>query len=72
MVVGRTSLCPPVRWPGTNRSAGPWRRSSARTLRETRFALAAIGALAEGDRDALDVLRRTLRRTRPIVPDFGP
>jgi len=37
------------------------------TLAESQLALAALGSLRAGDRDAADVLRRLLRRVQPTL-----
>jgi hypothetical protein len=37
------------------------------TLAESQLALAALASLCAGERDAIDVLRRLLRRVRPTV-----
>jgi len=37
------------------------------TLVESQFALAALASLCEGDREAIGVLRRLLRRVRPTL-----
>jgi hypothetical protein len=37
------------------------------TLAESQFALAALVALCDGNRDAIGVLRRLLRKTRPTL-----
>jgi hypothetical protein len=39
----------------------------ALTLTESQFALAALTALCAGDRDAIGVLRRLLRKVRPTL-----
>ena len=42
------------------------------SLAESQLALAALGSLCAGQRDAVDVLRRLLRRVRPtLVPHAG-
>ncbi len=41
--------------------------SAAITLADSQLALAALASLCAGDRDALDLLRRLLRRTRPTL-----
>jgi hypothetical protein len=42
------------------------------TLAESQLALAALASLCAGERDAVDVLRRLLRRVRPtVVPRVG-
>jgi hypothetical protein len=41
------------------------------TLEESQFALTALAALCRGDRDAIGVLRRLLRKVRPtLVPRY--
>lgn len=53
-----------VRWHGRLET-----EASLLTLTESHLALAALGSLCAGERDALDVLRRLLRRARPtLVP----
>lgn len=43
------------------------------TIEESLFALAALAALCRGDRDAIGVLRRLLRKVRPtLMPRMGP
>jgi hypothetical protein len=37
------------------------------TLAESQFALAALTALCDGNRDAIGVLRRLLRKVRPTL-----
>lgn len=37
------------------------------TIAESQLALSALGALCAGDREAIDVLRRLLRRVRPTI-----
>src|SRR5438105_359951 len=37
------------------------------TIAESQLALSALGALCAGDREAVDVLRRLLRRVRPTM-----
>jgi hypothetical protein len=37
------------------------------TLAESQLALAALGALAAGDKEAVGILRRLLRRARPTL-----
>lgn len=37
------------------------------TIEESQFALAALAALCRGDRDAIGVLRRLLRKVRPTL-----
>lgn len=37
------------------------------SLAESQLALAALASLCAGERDAIDVLRRLLRRVRPLV-----
>jgi hypothetical protein len=42
------------------------------TLAESQFALAALVALCDGNRDAIGVLRRLLRKARPtLLPRVG-
>jgi hypothetical protein len=42
------------------------------TLAESQLALAALASLCAGERDAVEVLRRLLRRVRPtVVPHAG-
>ena len=41
--------------------------SSAISLADSQLALAALASLCAGERDALDLLRRLLRRTRPTL-----
>jgi hypothetical protein len=42
------------------------------TLAESQFALAGLGALRAGDRDAIKTLQRLLRRVRPtLLPRIG-
>lgn len=42
------------------------------TLAESQLALAALGALRAGDREAVTILKRMLRRVRPtLVPPLG-
>ena len=38
------------------------------SLAESQLALAALASLAAGERDAIEVLRRLLRRVRPTLP----
>ena len=38
------------------------------TLAEAQLALAALASLAAGEREAVDILRRLVRRARPTVP----
>ena len=40
------------------------------TLGESQLALAALASLCAGERDAVEVLRRLLRRARPILRGF--
>ena len=43
------------------------------SLAESQLALAALGSLCAGERDAVDVLRQLLRRVRPTsVPQLQP
>jgi hypothetical protein len=41
------------------------------TLGEVQLALAALAALCAGERDAIQVLRRLLRRVRPALATRG-
>jgi hypothetical protein len=46
--------------------------ATALTLAESQLALAALGALRAGDKDAVAMLQRLLRRARPtLVRSFG-
>lgn len=40
--------------------------ATAMTLAESQLALAALASLAAGERDAIEILRRLLRRVRPL------
>jgi hypothetical protein len=51
-----------VRWHGRLELEAP-----LLTLAESQLALAALGALREGQRDAADVLRKLLRSVRPTL-----
>jgi hypothetical protein len=51
-----------VRWHGRLELETP-----TLTIAEPRFALAAVGALWEGDHDAAGVLRKLLRKVRPTL-----
>jgi hypothetical protein len=51
-----------VRWHGRLELETP-----TLTLEQSQFALAALAALCRGDRDAIGVLRRLLRRVRPTL-----
>jgi hypothetical protein len=51
-----------VRWHGRLETEAPML-----TLSESALALAALIALCQGDREALGLLRRLLRRVRPTV-----
>jgi hypothetical protein len=43
------------------------------SLAESQLALAALAGLCAGEREAVEVLRRLLRRVRPlVVPRAGP
>jgi hypothetical protein len=56
-----------VRWHGRLETEAPFL-----SLTESQFALAALASLCAGERDAMDVLRRLLRRVRPTsVPRAG-
>jgi hypothetical protein len=53
-----------IRWHGRLELEG-----GAMTLAESQIALAALASLAAGERDAVEILRRLLRRVRPtLVP----
>ena len=54
-----------VRWHGRLETEAPFL-----TLAESQLALAALASLAAGERDAIEVLRRLLRRVRPTTA-FG-
>lgn len=57
-----------VRWHGRLETEAP-----LLTLAESQLALAALAMLCAGERGAVDVLRRLLRRARPtLVPRVGP
>ena len=56
--VGRAA----VRWHGRLETEAPML-----TLADSQLALAALAALCSGDREAVGVLRRLLRRVRPTV-----
>jgi hypothetical protein len=51
-----------VRWHGRLETEAP-----ILTLAESQLALAALASLVAGERDAIDVLRRLLRRVRPAL-----
>ena len=51
-----------IRWHGRLET-----ESATLTLAESQFALAALGSLRAGDRDALPVLQRLLRRVHPTL-----
>ena len=51
-----------VRWHGRLET-----EASFLTLGESQLALAALASLCAGERDAVEVLRRLLRRVRPMV-----
>jgi hypothetical protein len=51
-----------VRWHGRLELETP-----TLTVAESQFALAALGALREGDHEAVDVLRKLLRNVRPTL-----
>ena len=51
-----------MRWHGRLEAEAP-----LLTLAEAQLALAALAALCAGDRDAVGVLRRLLRRVRPTL-----
>jgi hypothetical protein len=56
-----------VRWHGRLEP-----ESTFLSLAESQLALAALASLSAGERDAVEVLRRLLRRVRPtVVPRFG-
>jgi hypothetical protein len=56
-----------VRWHGRLETEAP-----ILTLAESQLALAALASLCAGERDAIEVLRRLLRRVRPmVVPPTG-
>lgn len=56
-----------VRWHGRLET-----ESTFLSLAESQLALAALASLCAGERDAIDVLRRLLRRVRPtVVPRAG-
>jgi hypothetical protein len=56
-----------VRWHGRLETEAPMS-----TLAESQLALAALASLCAGERDAIQVLRRLLRRARPTrVPAAG-
>jgi hypothetical protein len=42
--------------------------ASVMTLAESQLALAALASLCAGERDAIDLLRKLLRRVRPTLP----
>jgi hypothetical protein len=52
-----------VRWHGRLELEAP-----LLTLAESQLALAALGSLRMGQRDAIDVLRKLLRNVRPTLP----
>jgi hypothetical protein len=51
-----------VRWHGRLETEAPFL-----SLAESQLALAALASLCAGERDAIEILRRLLRRVRPIV-----
>ena len=56
-----------VRWHGRLETETP-----TLTLAESQLALAALASLAHGDRDAVGLLRRLVRRVRPtLMPRAG-
>ena len=56
-----------VRWHGRLEVEAPFL-----TLAESQLALAALASLCAGEREAVEVLRRLLRRVRPlVVPRVG-
>jgi hypothetical protein len=56
-----------VRWHGRLETEAPML-----TLGESQLALSALASLCAGERDAVEVLRRLLRRVRPtVVPAAG-
>jgi hypothetical protein len=56
-----------VRWHGRLETEAP-----LLTLAESQLALAALASLVAGERSAIDLLRRLLRRVRPTaVPQIG-
>jgi hypothetical protein len=65
-----TSLWAPaaaIRWHGRFEL-----ESRALTLSESQLALAALASLCAGDKDAVEVLQRLLRRVRPtLLPRTG-
>lgn len=61
--VGRAA----VRWHGRLELEAPML-----TLTESQLALAALGSLCAGEREAVEILRRLVRRVRPtVVPQLG-
>lgn len=55
-----------VRWHGRLETEAPFL-----SLTESQLALAALASLCAGERDAVEVLRRLLRRVRPTVVPRG-
>jgi hypothetical protein len=57
-----------LRWHGRLETEAP-----TLTLAESQLALSALASLCAGEREAIDLLRRLLRRVRPTLPaDLSP